>query len=438
MPFVRSVTEPRSRAVSALRSSGVITPNSSDTPRTPSTGASACATCCSKLERSGQPATVSAIPMVTSPPSMRTSRTMSSSTTLRFSSGSITCSSAFRIASRWDSIPRRVALDAEAAAQPQAVAHGVAVPVVVEVGVDLALRGPRLDALRPFLELALRVVAVAAALAVVEAQERPVDREDVRVIPARRVADHERDAVGAQQLVDLVDEPAVVAKLEAVPAGRELLERRGQACVIAAEAGRQLPEHRPQLRRLDQRADPLVEELDARRQLAEPLDVRRVAAHLHGEEEPGRRLLHPVGDRRLARQPVEGGVHLDGVEVLGIELEPAASRQPRWVEDAVTPVLVVPARAADPDRLHASAAKRRSQISGVAAATQRERPSMSSGAAPKGGASGSSIASPRSRTSSCAAAISTDRAPLSEQTASTRPAARWQSESASEPMIRRR
>ena len=106
MPFVRSVTEPRSRAVSALRSSGVITPNSSETRCTPSTGASACATCCSKLERSGQPATVSAIPTVTSPPSMRTSRTMSSSTTLRFSSGSITCSSAFRIASRCGSIVR--------------------------------------------------------------------------------------------------------------------------------------------------------------------------------------------------------------------------------------------------------------------------------------------------------------------------------------------
>jgi hypothetical protein len=102
--LVRSVTEPRSRAVSAPRSSGVITPNSSETRSTPSIGASAWATCCSKLERSGQPATVSAIPIVTSPPSMRTSRTMSSSTTLRFSSGSITCSSAFRIASRCGSM----------------------------------------------------------------------------------------------------------------------------------------------------------------------------------------------------------------------------------------------------------------------------------------------------------------------------------------------
>ena len=74
----------------------------------------------------------------------------------------------------------------------------------------------------------------------------------------------------------------------------------------------------------------------------------------------------------------------------------------------------------------------------VPAATTRERPTRSSGAAANGGSSNSSIAKPRSRTSSCAAAMSTERAGLSEQTASTRPAARWQSESASEPMIRSR
>ena len=45
--------------------------------------------------------------------------------------------------------------------------------------------------------------------------------------------------------------------------------------------------------------------------------------------------------------------------------------------------------------------------------------------------------SPRSRTRSCAAAMSTLRAGLSETTASRRPAARWHSESASEPMIAR-
>src|SRR4029077_15318178 len=62
--------------------------------------------------------------------------------------------------------------------------------------------------------------------------------------------------------------------------------------------------------------------------------------------------------------------------------------------------------------------------SGVPAATTRERPSRSSGADPNGGASKRSIASPRSQTRSCGAAMSPARAGLSEQTASTRPAAR--------------
>ena len=48
----------------------------------------------------------------------------------------------------------------------------------------------------------------------------------------------------------------------------------------------------------------------------------------------------------------------------------------------------------------------------------------------------SSIARPHSRTRSCAAAMSTERAGFSDTTPSTRPAARWHSESASEPMTR--
>src|SRR6188474_3154245 len=38
IPFVRSVTDPRRREVRAERSSGVMTPNSSDTRSTPATG----------------------------------------------------------------------------------------------------------------------------------------------------------------------------------------------------------------------------------------------------------------------------------------------------------------------------------------------------------------------------------------------------------------
>src|SRR5580765_506908 len=392
MPFVRSVTVPRRRAVRALRSSGVITPNSSETRCTPSTGASAWATCCSKLERSGQPATVRAIPTVTSPPSTRTPRTMSSSTTLRFNSGSITCSSAFRIASREGSILRlsvaedlgpkpsveggshgtrcrgldalgarparrharagyflrAVRPDSEQPLQRGAVSHREAVSVVVEVRIDVAGARPVLDPARPFVELGLRVVPVAPSRARVEADERPVGRQGVLLKrPARVVADHERDAVLTQQGVHRFDEPALVPELEAMPAGRELRQGGGEAVVVAPEVRRQLPEHGPELRRPGQRPDPLVEERDAGREVAQPLDVRRVAAHLHREDEPGRGLAHPVRDRALSRQPVEGRVDLDRVEAPGVEVEPAARRQPRGVEDAVAPVLVVPAGTAD-------------------------------------------------------------------------------------------
>src|SRR6266404_603232 len=86
-----------------------------------------------------------------------------------------------------------------------------------------------------------------------------------------------------------------------------------------------------------------------------------------------------------------------------------------------------------------SAAASSAHRAALPAAARRDRPSRSSSAWPNGrGSSKSSSARPTSRQRSCAAAMSTDRAALSEQTASTRPAARWQSESASEPMIRSR
>jgi len=57
----RSLTEPRSFSVSACRSSALITSNPSVTSWTPSSVATSRRTWSSKLERSGQPATVSAI-----------------------------------------------------------------------------------------------------------------------------------------------------------------------------------------------------------------------------------------------------------------------------------------------------------------------------------------------------------------------------------------
>src|SRR4051794_580006 len=257
--------------------------------------------------------------------------------------------------------------------------------------------------------------------------------------PPRVVADHQRDPAGAQELVPLGHEPALVPELEAMAPGRQLRDRVREPLVVAPEVARQLPQDRPHLRRAHQRLDSVVERLDARAQVLEPLDVRDVAAHLHREQESRRADLYPVRYHFAARPPVEGRVHLDRVEMPRVVVEPLARRAARWIEDAVPPVVVVPPGAADSNRSQLfSAAKSFWHSSGVPAATTRERPSTSSGAASNGGASGRSITSPHSRTSSCAAAMSTERAPFSEHTASTRPAARWQREIASEPMIRNR
>src|SRR5690348_10999758 len=96
----RVSTPPRRRVVSAARSSGLITSKWSSTLSTPGSDATCWCTWSSKLDRSGQPATVSAIVTSTRPPSSSTPRTISSSVTGRRSSGSITFPSAARISSR--------------------------------------------------------------------------------------------------------------------------------------------------------------------------------------------------------------------------------------------------------------------------------------------------------------------------------------------------
>src|SRR3569833_2777597 len=97
------------------------------------------------------------------------------------------------------------------------------------------------------------------------------------------------------------------------------------------------------------------------------LDVRDVAADLDREEKVVRRLLRPARDRLAAWEAIERRVDLDRVEVLRVEAQPRAGREPRRVEDAVPPVGVVPAGAADPQRVSAFASVVHS--SGVPAAT---------------------------------------------------------------------
>src|SRR4051794_36799436 len=87
--------------------------------------------------------------------------------------------------------------------EPSRVGDREALPVVVEVGVDLGFAAHAGEALGPLLELGLGVVATPPAVAVVEADEGPVGRELQRLPRTLRViAVGQRGAIGAQQLED--------------------------------------------------------------------------------------------------------------------------------------------------------------------------------------------------------------------------------------------
>src|SRR5256885_9101617 len=89
--------------------------------------------------------------------------------------------------------------------------------------------------------------------------------------PARIVADPERRSVRAQQLVDLRDKPALVPEFEAVAARRQLRQGIREPLVVAVEVARQLPEHRPGLRRAASRLDPPVEPPEPAAESRQPL-----------------------------------------------------------------------------------------------------------------------------------------------------------------------
>src|SRR5581483_9546114 len=285
---------------------------------------------------------------------------------------------------------------------------------------------PAPDAIRPFPQLRLAVVPAASAHTVMEAHVTPR-----RSSLLGSVHHDKSDIPFAQQRVDVVHEPARVPELECVPSLWQRRERRPESHVVARKVRRQLPQERPALS---------TERLDALEETGEPVadvtqspDVREVARHLDRE---GKAVGHGALPRRNGvdlRQPVEGVVHLDGVEEAGVVLEPGV-RGPPLVE-RLLPARVVPAGAAYADS--ASAIWRHRSC--VPAAAMRERRSRSSSAAPNGrGSSKSATGRPTSRQSSWPAAMSTERASFSEHTPSTRPAARWQSESASDPITRRR
>src|SRR5438067_2117554 len=121
--------------------------------------------------------------------------------------------------------------------------------------------------------------------------------------------------------------------------------------VGAVEVLRQLPQNRTQPSGLDQRLETLVEDLDPLADARQSSDMGQVSAGLDREPESIRRLARPPGGRIAGRQPVEGGVHLNGVELGRVELKPSPTGLALGIKPAA-PVVVVPPRAADPRTLH--------------------------------------------------------------------------------------
>jgi len=160
----------------------------------------------------------------------------------------------------------------------------------------------------------------------------------------------------AQALHHRLGKPAGVAELDRVPPVGQGVEPRAETFVVAVEVRRQLPQHRTETAGLDQGFDPLVEALDALTEVAQTPDVCQIATRLDGEGERIGRLAHPRRDRFPARQSVEGRVDLDGVEALGVELEPATLRLTRRIETSA-PIVVIPSGTPDADRLHTGKAR---------------------------------------------------------------------------------
>src|SRR5215208_2691234 len=119
---------------------------------------------------------------------------------------------------------------------------------------------------------------------VVQPDQRPIRRQLARLErPARVVSDDERHTVAAEEVVDVPLEPALVAELEAVAAGRQLCEGLGQELVVTPEVGWELPDDRTELPGLHERLDPLVVALNPLADVPQPSDVGQVAARLGGE-----------------------------------------------------------------------------------------------------------------------------------------------------------
>ena len=206
-------------------------------------------------------------------------------------------------------------------------------------------------------------------------------QRDVLPLRARRVDDDVAHPVLLQEaqrlLAVLVLVPAPVPELDEHLVVLDLLARPGEVVeggFLRDDVRRELEQETAELpsraKRLERRPEP-PEDLGAKltRRPVDPAaivlrrlvaQVRRQLLDLHGmpghdaerldvHDEAVGRALGPALDHLLDGQPVVGRVHLDRVEVLGVEAEPRAGRHPLWVP-VLRERLVGPRAGADSDR----------------------------------------------------------------------------------------
>src|SRR6266566_1919859 len=156
---------------------------------------------------------------------------------------------------------------------------------------------------------------------------------------------HERDARGAQKLVDLVDVPRRVPHFQrTTQVARQRREESREPVVVAPEPGWRLEQDRAEP--IAERPCSLEEQRQRFRRIAELPVVRDLPRRLQREEELGWGGLTPVGDVLLGRQVVERVIDLKGRKARPVVAKEVLGLHLRRIEDRL-PCLVRPARRPD-------------------------------------------------------------------------------------------
>ena len=149
----------------------------------------------------------------------------------------------------------------------------------------------------------------------------------------------------AEEREDVVMPPALVPELEDVPmVWWQDFQELGQTRIVSRKGGRQLVEDRTEM--VGERLDPIAEQFERVGSIVKAPVVRDEAARFDAEAEACRSGGLPRLYGAFRGEPVEAVIQLDGIELLGVVVEPAGLGDVARKEIAL-PVLVAPPGAAD-------------------------------------------------------------------------------------------